>query len=376
MRSIALAIGLLWTVGWTQLTPYRLDVEDKIRVTVLRHEQFSGEFQIPADGKVVFPGAGELMAKGLTIAELTEQLREALSKRLRNPDVYVSILEGRPLPVFVNGEVNTPGNYKFQPGWRISEAIAQAGGLKIPAARAETLLIRKNQAPQKVDLVAILLRGENSANLALEPGDNVSVQLKETIRVYVTGQVNAPKDYDLDVGSGIVEAITTAGGYTNDAALTRTVIYRSGDTIPTDAYRALIEGQPGANMTLQNNDVLVIPMNRARIAVLGHVKSPGSFLIPDGRPFRITDALGLAGGPERRAKLSDVRVMRLRNDTLETEKVRLDLALQGHLEHNMPVRDGDVIVIRETNAIDFGTVMATLQGVGIVWASGLFNAFR
>ncbi|MCS7300496.1 MAG: polysaccharide biosynthesis/export family protein, partial [Fimbriimonadales bacterium] len=68
---------LLCTLGtcFTQSDDYTLDTGDVLKVTVLRHEQFSGEFAVPPSGRVVFPGVGEVPVRGLTLNQLSSILR-------------------------------------------------------------------------------------------------------------------------------------------------------------------------------------------------------------------------------------------------------------------------------------------------------------
>ena len=54
---------------------------------------------------------------------------------LINPEVTVRIEEYRPF--FLNGEVNRPGSYEYQPGLTLEKALALAGGLSPRAARGK-----------------------------------------------------------------------------------------------------------------------------------------------------------------------------------------------------------------------------------------------
>lgn len=50
------------------------------------------------------------------------------------------------------------------------------------------------------------------------------------------------------------------------------------------------------------------------VSVWGYVKSPGKYLIPKGTTF--IDLISLCGGPLIEADLEDIRIVRLKNDTL------------------------------------------------------------
>lgn len=383
MSTATALLGMVWLLSVGQIgaqaeQAYQLDDQDVITVTVLRHPELSGEFQVPYDGKVNFPGVGVLDVRGLTLEQVAKAIERRLQARLRQPEVYVALKTGRPLLVSVNGEVQKPGQYPIRPGWRVADAIAAAEGLKIPPARAQTLLFRKAQAgqaaPLKVDLAAILIRGDQEANYLLQAGDHLSVQLKETMRVFVTGQVLKPGEYDLELGSGVVEAITAAGGCSENAALSRAVVYRGGESLPVDLARALIAGDLQTNLRLQPNDVVVVPLNLQRCAVLGQVNQPGFYPVPDGKPFYLADAIGVAGGMTPRAVVSKVYLLRLVGNELQRMEVPfLKFLRSGDMSANPLVRDGDVIVLLETRRPETAQVLSSLQTLGILWGSGLLR---
>ena len=271
MRAIwCLLAALLAATLVAQPTDYTLDTGDVIAVVVLRHEQFSGEYTVPPDGNVVFPGVGNLQVRGLTLQGLADTLRERLSQRLRNPEVFVSLKQARPQLVFVEGQLNRPGAYSIQPSWRVADAVAAAEGLKILPERTVATLIRGEQT-MPIDLPAILHRGDQRTNYPLQPGDLLSVQQKPAIRVAILGEVKRPGNYDLDADMRVMQAIAQAEGVTEFAALKRAFIDRQGIIIPFDLYRASVQGDTSEsnNPPLQDGDVIVVPQNLQRYAIVG-----------------------------------------------------------------------------------------------------------
>jgi polysaccharide export outer membrane protein len=368
MRAFwSLLFVLLAATLVAQPANYTLDTGDVISVVVLRHEQFSGEYTVPPDGNVVFPGVGNLQVRGQTLQGLADTLRERLSQRLRNPEVFVSLKQARPQLVFVEGQLNRPGAHPIQPGWRVADAIAAAEGLKILPERTVATLIRGDQT-MPIDLPAILYRGDQRTNYLLQPGDLLSVQRTPTIRVAILGEVKRPGNYDLDADSRVMHAIAQAEGVTEFAALKRAFIDRQGTIIPFDLYRASVQGDTteSNNPPLQDGDVIVVPQNLQRYAIVGQVARPGYYPIPEGKPFLLSDAIAQAGGMTPRAITSTVTILRLEGDALNRLRVPYQQFLKrGKLEANPPIREGDVIYLAEVNRLDLGQILTAVSILNI-----------
>jgi polysaccharide export outer membrane protein len=368
MRAIwSLLAALLAATLVAQPTDYTLDTGDVIAVVVLRHGQFSGEYTVPPDGNVVFPGVGNLQVRGQTLQGLADTLRERLSQRLRNPEVFVSLKQARPQLVFVEGQLNRPGAHPIQPGWRVADAIAAAEGLKILPERTVATLIRGEQT-MPIDLPAILHRGDQRTNYLLQPGDLLSVQQKPAVRVAILGEVKRPGNYDLDADSRVMQAIAQAEGVTEFAALKRAFIDRQGTIIPFDLYQSSVQGdtRESNNPPLQDGDVIVVPQNLQRYAIVGQVARPGYYPIPEGKPFLLSDAIAQAGGMTPRAITSTVTILRMEGDTLSRLRVPYQQFLKrGKLDANPPIREGDVIYLAEVNRFELGQILTAVSILNI-----------
>ena len=370
MRAIwSLLFAFLAATLVAQPADYTLDTGDVIAVVVLRHGQFSGEYTVPPDGHVVFPGVGSLQVRGLTLQQLADTLRERLSQRLRNPEVFVSLKQARPQLVFVEGQLNRPGAYSIQPSWRVADAVAAAEGLKILPERTVATLIRGEQT-MPIDLPAILHRGDQRTNYLLQPGDLLSVQQKPAIRVAILGEVKRSGNYDLDAGMRALQAIAQAEGVTEFAALKRAFIDRRGEIIPFDLYRASVQGDTSErnNPPLHDGDVIVVPQNLQRYAIVGQVVRPGYYPIPEGKPFLLSDAIAQAGGMTPRAITSTVTILRMERDALTRLRVPyLQFLKRSKLEANPPIQEGDVVYLAEATKFDLSTIFG---GVSLL---NLFN---
>ena len=133
------------------------------------------ELIVRPDGKVAFPLAGELTAAGLSPAQFTAALTQALSEYIKDPKVAVNIVKFRTTRVYVLGEVNKPGMYEIDRQHKLLDAIGMAGGYTRYAAKKAVFLIHNGQSasPIRINLQKLLKEGDMSQNYALTEGDVV-----------------------------------------------------------------------------------------------------------------------------------------------------------------------------------------------------------
>ena len=149
------------------LSTYRLNSGDVISIRVFGEDDFTREkIRLTDAGTVSFPILGEVPVLGRTVGEIEALITTRLKGRyLVNPRVSVWIDEYRSF--FVNGMVEKPGAYPFQPGLTVRKAVSIAGGFKERASESKIFVVRdKDPAhhPVKVDL-----------NAEIAPGDTITV---------------------------------------------------------------------------------------------------------------------------------------------------------------------------------------------------------
>ena len=357
--------------GDTQPAPYRLGAEDVINVTVARHAEFSGDFYIPADGTVNLPSVGSIVAGGKTLDELAKDVAARLKDRLNEPEVTISLRTARMQRVYVLGSVSKPGLYDMKPGWRITESVAAAGGLAAvvePSDCSATILRASTGERETVKLSDVFL-GINDANVAINSGDVVTINAEETIPIYVMGKVKTPGLYRVRKDSaGVAVALTLAGGMTDDAAINRVTIVRlNGESQAVDLAPALLQGKQESTVALQAGDLVVVPEETARVAVLGFVNEPGFFPMRAGVALTLSDAIGLAKGADKRGKLGSVAIIRREGN--EQKRMVCDLSKflkSGDVTQNPEIKPGDVVFVSETSRPDWDTIFRAVTSIGFL----------
>ena len=127
---------------------YRLGPGDRIIIKVFGEEDLSMDFRLNDSGRLNYPFLGELVVQGLTVAELEQLITRGLKgSYLRDPTVTVLIAEYRPF--FVNGEVQRPGGFPYQPKLTVEQAIALGGGFTQGGSHSRIEVIRASDPQHK-----------------------------------------------------------------------------------------------------------------------------------------------------------------------------------------------------------------------------------
>ncbi len=124
----------------TQGSEYVLGASDRIRIRMVawdstalaftRFSEIEGEYTISSDGRLWLPLIGPVEAAGETPSFLAEKITVFLQQSIglaEEPSTTVEVAEYR--PIYILGDVQRPGSYEYQPGLRVDQAIALAGGL-------------------------------------------------------------------------------------------------------------------------------------------------------------------------------------------------------------------------------------------------------
>ena len=155
---------------------YALRPSDQISVNVFREPDLSlAEVMLGVDGSVSLPLLGTIPAAGLTTRELEQDIaKRLLAAGLRTPMVSVNIANYASHLVTVEGSVEDPGVYTFQPGSRLSSAIALGGGPTRTANTEQVAVFR--ESPDGV-MIALFDYGQMRQGTMLDPvlapGDRV-----------------------------------------------------------------------------------------------------------------------------------------------------------------------------------------------------------
>ncbi|KXG85030.1 sugar ABC transporter substrate-binding protein [Agrobacterium bohemicum] len=120
---------------------YLLGTADKLRIrvaewqpadgTIRNWDVINGDYSVGVSGSLSLPFIGQLDVAGKTTGQVGEEIGAQLQSKfaLRNlPSASVEIAQFR--PVFLTGDVQTPGEYPYAPNVTVLKAVSLAGGLR------------------------------------------------------------------------------------------------------------------------------------------------------------------------------------------------------------------------------------------------------
>jgi len=199
------------------------------------------------------------------------------------------------------------------------------------------------------------------------PQVSVSVRTFQRAHVYLLGEFTRPGAVEIQNGWTLIEVLASVGSVTPRAALTQAVLIRrgTGQTISLNLDRLLHRGDRSVNVSLEPGDIVMVPVMRNRVLVLGSVRGVGAYDMEDGS--RILDAIIRAGGPADRVTANNIGIIRTGADGKATVvEVDMTKIVKGDLSQNVPVRNGDIIFVPEGPRVRWSNVLAYLAGLGFV----------
>jgi len=152
--------------GGASVAGYQLGPGDQVRLTVFRHEDLSGEFEIDGEGFFAMPLVGEIMTAGMTARQLENEIETRLQGGgyLVEPQVSIEVLNYRPF--YIIGEVNNPGSYQYVSGMNVINAVALAGGFSYRADQDDIVISRGGSEGPQIEALP---------DTAVLPGDIIEV---------------------------------------------------------------------------------------------------------------------------------------------------------------------------------------------------------
>ncbi len=282
--------------------------------------------------------------------------------------------------IYLQGHVLRPGRYSYRDGMSFKDLVASYGDL-LPEPGHYAEIVRLN-APdfrpsvESFDLSAALASAEASPKL--QPLDTVRIfsryDFEPPPTVWVGGEVRAPGKYRTSGQVRLRDAIYLAGGISSDAGLDSAQLFRTQRNGSLKIFSvnlgSALNGNLIDNILLEPRDRVLVHRSAAKVDpptvyVKGEVAKPGRY--PLTTNMHVEDLVNVAGGLKRSADpvtadLTRYALGALTETSYQNLPVELSEALNGNESHNLPLRDGDVLTVRETPGWNNLAASATVRG--------------
>jgi protein involved in polysaccharide export with SLBB domain len=273
------------------VTPdYVIGPGDELRLQIWGQVNQRGDFIVDRTGSIAVPEVGTLHVAGLQFSQLTDFLRSQLGRVYRNFDLNVNLGQLRSIQIFVVGQVLKPGTFTIGSLSTLLNAVFASGGPLPQGSLRDIQLKRRGETITHFDLYDLLLHGDKSKDVPLEPGDVIFIP-DVGPQVAVLGSVTTPAIYELRGEKSFNEVVALAGGTTNTAAGSQVRVER----ILNHTERSVINVDlaTGDNPPVQNGDMVsiasIIDRFKNAVTLRGNVANPGRY--PWTAGMRVSDLI-------------------------------------------------------------------------------------
>ena len=283
--------------------------------------------------------------------------------------------------VYLQGHALRTGRYAYKPGMKLTDLITSYSDLMPEPSTKYAEIIHLNPPDyhptvESFDLAAALANPE--AGPALKPLDTVRIfsrfDFEDAPTVSVSGAVRNPGTFQTSGQIHFRDAVEMAGGVTPDAAMDSAQIIRimpdSSLKMVSVRLNEALAGNAASNLLLEPRDRVLIQLNSFRadtpsVEIAGEVVKPGRY--PLSGSLTVSDLIGLAGGFKRSAYTETADLTRFNpkageNKLGEHFEVSIPDALASDVSKDPPLRDGDVLTIRQLSGWNDIGASVSLQG--------------
>jgi protein involved in polysaccharide export with SLBB domain len=257
---------------------------DELQIQIYGQINQSGRYIVDRSGSIAVPEVGPVHVAGLQYSQLTQALKDQLSRIYRNFDLTVQMGQLRSIQIFALGEVRHPGSFTVSSLSTLVNALFASGGPSANGSLRRIQLRRNGQPAREFDLYDLLIRGDKSKDISLLPGDVIFVPPVGP-QVALLGSVNQNGVYEIKDEKDLNDVLKLAGGLITTASTQSVRIER------IVGHQALIVNQasltPEGRLTpIQDGDILTFPSIQDRfrnaITLRGNVANPGRYIWHEG----------------------------------------------------------------------------------------------
>lgn len=306
---------------------YLIGPGDNIDLQLFGKENAQHRLTVNRDGMIGLPGIGPVSVAGMSFERLARTIEQRVAQQTIGVRASVTMGPLRTMQVFVVGEAFRPGAYTVSSLATITHVLFAGGGIKPIGSLRAIELKRGGKTVRTLDLYDLLLRGDTSDDVRLQPGDAVFVP-PVGATVAVAGEVRRPAIYEVGAGDTVADAIAIAGGLLPTAYPKATRLERIGAGQARSVRDVDASSEQGRKEKVIAGDYLRVYSMLERVEsfvrVSGHVLRPGMYEWHPG--LRLTELLADASALQPNPDLGYLLVRREVGPERRIEAFSIDIA--------------------------------------------------
>ena len=272
---------LLLTIAMISLSSaegYVIGEEDMIQISVWGNAELSVQVPVRPDGMISMPLVGDIKAAGMTPLELKRNLERELARFVKAPVVSVIVTAINSVKIYVfgdgaarvlsarsapggagNGAAPSSGQMTLRRHTTLLQLLAQVGSLSDIDLTNAYLLRSGTKLPKDFD--RLMRNGDYSQDLELEANDVIYLPGGYSTRIRVTGAVRTPGCIPYAEGMTALDAVLSAGGFTEFASQNDVLIVRKEGNESTRInvkLKDVMNGKNTKNVLLKPGDIVMV----------------------------------------------------------------------------------------------------------------------
>jgi len=310
--------------------------------------------------------------------------------------------EGKFISVY--GAVQYPGTFEYIEGDDIETALQLVrGGTSV--ANLDSILVSRLD-PDANKMTNFYVKYEDSKNMKLQPDDRIVVmayaELRRDFKVTVLGEVMRQGPYPITINqTHLSDVIAETGGFTSEAYLPTSELYRKVDTffysinrdstenlftqrlndvisnkdekeyfdletksrigrVNVDFEKLFLQKDRTQDVTLRDGDYIYIANNKKQVFVYGQVNKPGFVPYKEGADYQYY--IQNAGGLGERADEGEIRVIKFKTrEWLDPDDAKIEsndfIYVPKVIKHDFPY---DIDMVAKVSSVIVSVVTLTL----------------
>jgi protein involved in polysaccharide export with SLBB domain len=279
---------------------YQVSAGDEIFIRAWGSVDISYRAIVDRNGDIYIPRVGQIHLDGVRYRDLYNVVNAGVARSFRNYQLNVSIGQTRSIQIFVVGQAKRPGSFTVSSLSTLLNALFATGGPTTKGSLRNIEVRRNNQIVTVFDLYDLLLRGDKSKDISLQPGDVIYIPPAGRLAA-VAGSVNNPAIYEVKDDNTLNDLLNYAGGLTTTAAGQTVLVERITNKLVRSVDQFTLDTE-GLRRPIKDGDLVnVLPLSKRfdnAITLRGNVAVPGRYPFREG--MRVKDLI-----PDRQALITN-----------------------------------------------------------------------